>query len=421
MTFKELNMADSILEAISYMGFTQATPIQEQAIPKILEGRDLIACAQTGTGKTAAFVLPIIQKLGELKEHKGTNTLVVVPTRELAVQIHQQIQGFSYFTNVHSAVVYGGGNAVEFEQQKEALTNGTDIIVATPGKLLSHLMLGYVKFDHVEHLVLDEADRMLDMGFVEDILRIIDYLPKKRQNLMFSATMAPKIRMLVKRILHEPVEISLSIAKPAEGVTQIAYLTHDEQKLPLARKILEEHPDFTSILIFTSTKIKVSSIVRGMRSKNYELSWISSDLEQDEREKVLQGFAARRIRVLVATDVLSRGIDIKDINLVLNYDVPRNAEDYVHRVGRTARSDTKGMAITFVNPQDMRAFADIEKLIERELPKEPLPEGFGPGPEWNPKGGGGDRNRNRRPGGGGGNAGGGKKPFRKFRNDKPKA
>jgi superfamily II DNA/RNA helicase len=382
MTFKDLKLADPIIEAIGYMGFENATPIQEQAIPHILEGRDLIACAQTGTGKTAAFVLPIIHKLSQIKERKGTNTLIVVPTRELAVQIHQQIQGFTYFVDVHSAAVYGGGDGGGWEQQKEALTNGTEIIVATPGKLLSHLMMGHVKFQNIEHLILDEADRMMDMGFIDDIAKIITYLPEKRQNLMFSATMAPKIRTLVKTILHEPVEISLAVAKPAEGVTQLAYLVHDEQKAPLVRHIIKNNPEFSSILVFTSTKKKVFDIVKALRGQGNQVAGISSDLEQDEREKVLQQFTSRNLRVLVATDVLSRGIDIKDINLVINFDVPRHSEDYVHRIGRTARSHTKGMAITLINERDMRLFHHIERLIENEVPKAALPEGFSQGPEW---------------------------------------
>ena len=403
-TFSELGISTTMQESISYMGFEHPTPIQEQSIPPVLQGRDLLACAQTGTGKTAAFALPIIQKIAKMGLGKA-RALVVVPTRELAVQIHQQIQGFAYFDDVHSAAVYGGGDGLSWDQQKEALTNGTEIIVATPGKLISHLIMGYVKFDTIEFLVLDEADRMLDMGFFEDILKIISYLPAKRQNLFFSATMPPKMRQLAKTVLHEPHEISLSISKPAAGVDQQVYFAHDDQKAPLVRRILKDHPDFKSILVFSSTKRKVFDIVKSLRGDGYKVHGISSDLEQDEREKVLSDFTGRRLRVLVATDVLSRGIDIKDIDLVINFDVPKNAEDYVHRVGRTARAATKGMAVTLVNERDMRGWAAIERLIEREIPRQSLPDFLGQGPEYNPNrkperhgkpGSGGKRNFKRR-------------------------
>jgi superfamily II DNA/RNA helicase len=383
MNFKDLGISNSLLEAISYMGFDQPTPIQQQSIPHILEGRDILACAQTGTGKTAAFALPMIQTIAKKGLGKARG-LVVVPTRELAVQINQQIQGFAYFDDVHSAAVYGGGDGLGWDQQKEALTNGTEIIIATPGKLISHLIMGHVKFDHIEFLVLDEADRMLDMGFLDDILKIISYLPTQRQNLFFSATMPPKMRQLAKTVLNDPFEVSLSISKPAEGVDQQVFFTHDDQKSPLIRKVLRDHPDFKSILVFSSTKRKVFDIVKSLRGDGYKVQGISSDLEQDEREQVLIEFTNRRLRVLVATDVLSRGIDIKDIDLVINYDVPKNAEDYVHRVGRTARAATKGMAVTLVNERDMRGWAAIERLIEREIPRQTLPEFLGAGPEYNP-------------------------------------
>jgi superfamily II DNA/RNA helicase len=381
MTFEELGLHDDVLNALGYMNFEKATPIQEQAIPEILKGKDLIACAQTGTGKTAAFILPIIDKL-VTRPHKGTNTLVIVPTRELAIQIDQQIQGFSYFTPVHSQTVYGGGDGGGYINEKKALELGVDIVVATPGKLKSHITMGLTNFDHLEHLILDEADRMMDMGFIDDIMQIIKALPKKRQNLMFSATMPPKIRRLVKEILHEPVEINLALSKPAEGVTQQVYLAHDEQKSPLINRVLKAHPEFTSTLIFSSTKKNVFNIVRSLRNQGFQVQGISSDLEQKEREQVLSDFRSRKTPVLVATDVLSRGIDIKDINLVVNYDAPGNAEDYVHRVGRTARSDTKGMAITLVNGKDMRKLVDIESLIGYEIERLPLPEDLGPPPEW---------------------------------------
>jgi superfamily II DNA/RNA helicase len=383
MTFRDLNLHESLLEAISYMGFETPTPIQQQAIPHILGGRDVLACAQTGTGKTAAFILPILDMLSGMTDH-SVKTLVIVPTRELAIQIDQQIQGLGYFVDIESIAIYGGGDGSEWDQQKVALTKGADIIVATPGKFISHLNLGYVKLDKVQHLILDEADRMLDMGFHDDIQKIISFLPKQRQNLMFSATMPPKIKQLAKKILSDPFEITLSLSKPVEGVLQAAYMVHEDQKAPLIKSLISGKKEYKSILIFASTKKKVSQIYRTLQSGSNEVAEISSDLEQNEREEVLAKFKSKQIRVLVATDVLSRGIDIKDINLVINYDVPSDAEDYVHRVGRTARAETTGVALTLINEEDIHKFARIEKLIEAEIMKIPLPPGFGPAPVWDP-------------------------------------
>ncbi len=384
MKFQELNLSDTLLEAISFMGFEEATPIQEQAIPAIKQHKDLIACAQTGTGKTAAFILPVLDELAKENTHK-TKVLVIVPTRELALQIDQQIQGFAYYTPVESIAIYGGGTGSEWDQQKRALTSGTEIIVATPGKLISHLNMGYVKFEDVKYLILDEADRMLDMGFYDDIQKIITYLPKERQTLMFSATIPPKIKQLAAKTLKNPVEITIGMSKPAEGVLQAAYLTHENQKTPLIINLITGKPEVKSILIFSSTKKKVSDIVRGLRAKGFNVEGISSDLEQGKREEVLRGFRSKRTRVLVATDVLSRGIDIKDIDIVINYDVPGDAEDYVHRVGRTARAASSGLAITLINENDMFSFQQIEALIGNEVMKLPLPEELGEGPSWNPK------------------------------------
>ncbi len=381
MKFTELNLNESLLEAISHMGFENATPIQEFAIPKILDNKDIIACAQTGTGKTAAFILPILNKLIG-KEDTTIDTLIIVPTRELAVQIEQEIQGLSYFVSVGSQAIYGGGDGKDWDIQKDALKNGTDIIVATPGKLLSHLSMGYVNFKHVKHLILDEADKMLDMGFLDDLEKIISHLPKEHQTLLFSATMAPKIRTLAAKILNNPEEITLSISKPAPGVSQNLYLTYDNQKIPVIKHILEQKPEYTSIIIFTSSKIKVSEIVQGLRKNGFKSQGISSNLTQTEREEVLRGFRSKRIRILVATDVMSRGIDIKEINMVINYDAPHDAEDYVHRIGRTARANTKGEAYTLVNEKDMQKMQRIEKLIEAEVPRQILPEELGEGPTW---------------------------------------
>ena len=383
MNFKELGLNDQMLEAISFMGFEQATPVQEKAVPEILAGNDLIACAQTGTGKTAAFVLPVLDIL--TKDHKHeTSVLIIVPTRELAIQIDQAIQGFTYFTPVQSIPVYGGGGGSDWDAEKRALTSGADIIVATPGRLISHLNMGYVKFDGIKHLILDEADRMLDIGFFDDIIKIIEYLPKKRQTLMFSATMPSKIRQLASKILTKPKQITIEMSKPAEGVLQAAYLTYDTQKTKVISSLIKDKPELTSILIFSSTKLKVNDIVRDLRSVERNIHGISSALDQEKREEVLINFRAKRTRVLVATDVLSRGIDIKDIDLVINYDVPNDAEDYVHRVGRTARAKTTGVAITLVNEGDMFNFKRIEDFIENEVMKIPLPPELGEGPEWKP-------------------------------------
>ncbi|MDP5010564.1 MAG: DEAD/DEAH box helicase [Crocinitomicaceae bacterium] len=381
MTFKELNLNEQLLEAIDHMGFVNATPIQELAIPQILQNKDLIACAQTGTGKTAAFILPILHKLTG-KEDSSIDTLIVVPTRELAVQIEQEIQGLSYFVSVGSKAIYGGGSGKDWDVQKEALSEGTDIIVATPGKLLSHIQQGYVDFSKVKHLVLDEADKMLDMGFADDLVTIISNLPQERQTLMFSATMPNKIRDLAKRILKDPEEITLSISKPAAGVKQLVYLTFDNQKAPLIKQILDERPEYTSIIIFTSSKLKVNEIVHSLRKNGFKAQGVSSNLDQEQREEILRGFRSKRIRIVVATDVMSRGIDIKEINLVINYDTPFDAEDYVHRVGRTARANTKGEAITLVNEKDMRKLAQIQRLIEADITQVPLPEDLGAGPEF---------------------------------------
>ncbi len=371
MKFKELNLDEQLLEAISYMGFEEATPIQEQIIPEIIKGRDVIACAQTGTGKTAAFVLPVLQNLLQ-NPSDHVSTLIIVPTRELAIQIDQQIQALTYFSSIASIAIYGGGDGSEWNNQKRALTLGNNIIVATPGKLISHLNMGYVKFEKVRNFVLDEADRMLDMNFFDDINKIASFLPKNHQTSMFSATMSPKIKQLAKKILKDPVEVILELSKPAEGVLQAAYSVRDDQKIPLIKSLIIDKPNLNSVLIFTSTKKKVSEIVHDLKKDKIPAKGISSNLEQAEREEVLLDFRAKNIKVLVATDVLSRGIDIKEISLVINYDVPNDAEDYVHRVGRTARAKTTGVAITLVNKKDERKFKMIEELIERKINRIPF-------------------------------------------------
>lgn len=381
MTFKELNLAPEIIEAISYMGFEKASPIQELAIPVAITGKDLIAVAQTGTGKTAAFTLPILHNILKNKI-KGTSTLIITPTRELAMQIDRQIQGFSYFLGINSIAVYGGGDANEWEQQKKALRDGVEVIVATPGKLLSHLNMAYAKTDKIEHLILDEADRMLDMGFLDDIKKIINKLPKKRQTLMFSATMPPKIEALAKSILNEPEQISIAISKPSESVFQGIYLCYDNQKIPLINHLVSDENEYKSIIVFTSTKKKVNEIVRGLRSKKYRVEGISSDLEQSKREELMRDFRSNKIRLLVATDVISRGVDVPNIDLVFNFDAPGNPEEYVHRIGRTGRAGAEGVALSLINEQDMEKLADIEKLIEKKVYRAPMPEFLGDGPKW---------------------------------------
>lgn len=369
MTFDEFGLHEKILEAISYMGFSEATPIQEKAIPAILNQRDLIACAQTGTGKTAAFVLPSLHQLAENPTPDHVKVLVLVPTRELALQIDQQIEGFSYFLPIHSIAIYGGGDGQEWGQQKKALTMGADIVVATPGKLISHLNMGYVKFDEVTHLILDEADRMLDMNFYDDIIKIKSFLPGLKQISMFSATMAPKIKKLASTLLTNPEQITFELSKPAEKVSQEAFLVEEGFKTELICKLIKRYEEFKSILIFTSTKKKVAEIVRGLKADGLIAQGMSSMLEQKEREEILLQFRAKKLRMLVATDVMSRGIDIKDIDLVINYDCPGDAEDYVHRVGRTARAKTEGTAITLINKEDRYKMQRIEKLIGYEVDK----------------------------------------------------
>ncbi|MBQ7747784.1 MAG: DEAD/DEAH box helicase, partial [Paludibacteraceae bacterium] len=395
MKFKDMGLDENILEALDYMGFDEATPIQEQAIPAALSGRDLIACAQTGTGKTAAFLLPVLNKLAS-KTTDYTDTLILVPTRELAIQIDQQIQGLSYYISVGSIAIYGGGDGIVYAEQERALRDGRDIIVATPGRLISHMAQGYVNFSHLKHLILDEADEMLDMGFLDDIEKIVSFLPAERETLMFSATMAPKIRTLARKILRNPMEINLGIAKPAQGVNQNLYLVYDNQKNAVMRHILDENKDFSSIIVFTSAKVMVREIVQSLRQHGIKALGISSDLDQSQREEALMQFRAKRVRVLVATDIMSRGIDIKGIEMVINYDAPRDAEDYVHRIGRTARANSTGDAYTLINPRDMARMKNIEDLIEMQVPRLPLPEGLGDGPAWNPQAQGGKKPKGRR-------------------------
>src|SRR6185369_14581088 len=334
-----------------------------------------IGCAQTGTGKTAAYLLPILNNIIH-SDHRHLNTLIIAPTRELVQQIDQQVEGFAYFTGVSSIPIYGGGDGATWDQQKKALEAGVDMMIATPGRLIAQLASGVIDLKYVQHLVLDEADRMLDMGFYDDIIRIIKNLPEKKQTLMFSATMPPRIRTLANKILKEPKEVTLSLSKPAEGIVQEAYLVRDDAKEKLLTKLLKE-ADYSSVIIFASTKEKVKHLGRILPKIGLPSKAVHSDLEQNEREEILREFKNKQLKLLIGTDVLSRGIDVDGISLVLNYDVPPDPEDYIHRIGRTARAESKGTAITFINDKDQRKFQSIEKLIGYEIPKLALPGGMG--------------------------------------------
>lgn len=384
MNFHNFNFDERLLEGIDALGFESPTPIQEQTIPVIMEGKDLIASAQTGTGKTAAFLLPVIHSIITQTQNNLTKALIIVPTRELAMQIDQQFEGFSYFTPVSSIAVFGGTNGIAFSTEQQALRSGADVIICTPGRMISHLNNSKIDFSGLKYLILDEADRMLDMGFYDDIMRIISYLPKKRQNMLFSATMPHEIRTLAKKILTNPTEISIAVSKPAEGVKQSAYVVFEDQKSKLVKHIIDSN-DFKSILIFCSTKSNTKQLSSLLRKSRYSVQEIHSDLDQTDRENALLKFKSKQLNILVATDILSRGIDIEDIDLVLNYDVPNDGEDYIHRIGRTARAASKGFAITLISPKEQKKFAVIEKLLEKPVIKEPIPVQFGKGPEYNPE------------------------------------
>ncbi len=381
MDFSEFGLHPDLLDGIDALNFTTATPIQAQTIPLILAGKDVIGVAQTGTGKTAAFVLPIIHKIIESNEANFNQALIVVPTRELAIQIEKVIEAYSYFSGVSAMAIYGGGDGKSFNQERTALTGGADIIIATPGRLIAHIQLGYVNFKRLRFLVLDEADRMLDMGFQPDLLKIFDTLNPKRQSLLFSATMPPTVLRLSKSLLHDPAMVSIALSKPAEGVTQSAYVVDDRQKLPLIVDLLKDKVG-QRILVFGSSKQSVSQLYQKLRARQLSVGLMSSDLEQDQREQVMMDFRNRKIDVLVATDVVSRGIDVDGIDMVINYDVPRDAEDYVHRIGRTARAARKGEALTLINQMDQLRFKKIEQLIGKEVEKLPVPAQFGEAPAY---------------------------------------
>ncbi|HRY33981.1 MAG TPA: DEAD/DEAH box helicase [Bacteroidales bacterium] len=384
MTFDEFGFAPALMEGIAAMGYEIPTPVQEQAIPAILGGRDVIASAQTGTGKTAAFLLPVLHRmLTEPHVAGNIHCLIIVPTRELAQQIDQHMDALSYFTHLSSIAVYGGTAGAAFGREMESLTRGTDVVICTPGRMIAHLMMDYVKAGNLRYLILDEADRMLDMGFYGDIMKIISYLPEDRQTMMFSATMPREIRDLADKILKNPVEVSIAIAKAAERVLQIAYVVYERQKIPLLVHLLGEQKG-KSILAFCSTKEKAKNLTRELKRLGLQAGEIHSDLDQQEREKVLLAFKNRALKVLVATNVLSRGIDIEDIDMVVNMDVPHEGEDYIHRIGRTARAQSEGVAMTLIGEQEQQYFAKIEKLLGKAVYKAALPLRFGEAPAWEP-------------------------------------
>ena len=412
--FVDLNLHPDIEDGLTAMGFENATPIQAEAIPHILKKRDMLGIAQTGTGKTAAFLLPTMDRILDTPDNGKVKALVVVPTRELAMQIDQAAEGFGYYTGVTSLAVYGGGSGKEFSREKQALKEGADIVVVTPGRMLSHLNLGYVDLSELEVLILDEADRMLDMGFHQDIMRIASHCKSDRQTLLFSATMPEKMRSLAHELLNDPVTVQLALSKPSANVKQSAYVVFEHQKDDVLVDILEKR-DIKSGIIFTSRKKTVNQVVRALKNAGLNCGKISSDLKQEEREEVMLGFRQKKIALLVATDVVSRGIDIDSIEIVVNYDVPPNEEDYVHRIGRTARAEKKGEAVTLITPDDMQRFDKIEQLIEKSVDKLELPARVGKGPEYDPthrgvrgnRGGrgnsGGFKNKGYKPNSGGGN------------------
>lgn len=386
MRFDELDLEDAVIDGLDAMNFQETTPVQELTIPIILKGKDVIACAQTGTGKTAAYVLPVINELskGKHAEH-AVNAIIMAPTRELAQQIDQQIEGFTYFIPVSAVAIYGGTDGIAWEQQKRGIERGADVVIATPGRLLSHMKLDTIDFSHVSFFILDEADRMLDMGFFEDIMSIYKELPKTCQTIMFSATMPPKIRTLAKSILKDPEEVRIAISRPPESIMQTAYICYEPQKLAILQNLfMGSSPQ--RVIIFSSSKMKVKELAATLKRLKFNVAAMHSDLEQSQREEVMREFKNGRIDVLVATDVVSRGIDINDIKLVINFDIPHDPEDYVHRIGRTARgTGGEGLAITFVSIEEQYSFKKIEDFLNKTVYKIPIDPTIGDAPLYEPE------------------------------------
>ena len=385
MDFYDLDFEDEVLDALDAMNFVECTPIQEKTIVPLMEGRDLIGVAQTGTGKTAAYLLPVLNKLcrGGYPEN-AINCIIMAPTRELAQQIDRQLEGFTYFMDVSSVAIYGGNDGIRYGQELRGMSRGADILVATPGRLISHITLGNVDLSKVSFFILDEADRMLDMGFYNDIMTIAKQLPANRQTMLFSATMPEEIRKLAKNILNDPVQVTLSLAKPADGITQQAYICHEPQKMAIIKDMFKKE-SAERVILFVSKKSKVKEVAIALRRMGLNVGEMHSDLSQSERDEIMYQYKSRKIDLLVATDILARGIDIDDIRIVINYDVPRDCDDYIHRVGRTARANTTGRGVTLVSENDQLAFKKIEDFIGKTIEKMPLPEGIGEGPEYNPK------------------------------------
>ena len=385
MRFDELYLEDAILDGLDAMNFQEATPIQEQTIPVILEGKDLIACAQTGTGKTAAYVLPIINELSKGNHPENSvNAVIMAPTRELALQIDQQIEGFTYYVPISAVAIYGGTDGIAWEQQRRGLEMGADIVIATPGRLLSNIKLGVVDLSSVSFFVLDEADRMLDMGFYDDIMQVYNQLPRTCQTVMFSATMPLKIRTLANHILKNPEEVEIAISRPRESIMQTAYICYNMQKVKIIEDLFSTSRP-KRVIIFSSSKMNVKDLAKTLKRQKFNVEEMHSDLEQSKREEVMRDFKNGKIDILVATDVVARGIDITDIRLVINFDIPHDPEDYVHRIGRTARgTDGEGLAITFVAPEEQTAFKKIEDFLGKEVYKIPVDSKFGAVPEYTP-------------------------------------
>lgn len=382
MTFEDILHNDDLLDALYDMHFQECTPIQELAIPPALEGNDIMAVAQTGTGKTAAYLLPVIEQLiDDDYPQDRVNCVVMAPTRELAQQIDRQLEGFSYYLPVTSMPIYGGTDGATYDQQRKGLKQGADIVIATPGRLLSHINIGYVDLSQVSFFILDEADRMLDMGFLDDIMKIIGKLPEHRQTMMFSATMPDNIKKLADKILKKPVEIKLAVSKPAEKIKQGAYVCYESQKLKLIENIFERKNP-TKVIVFAGSKSKVKDLFHSLKKKKYKVAEMHSDLDQTQRDNVMLDFKSGKVNVIVATDIISRGIDIDNIETVINYDVPREAEEYVHRIGRTARADKEGEGITLVSEKEIGKFIKIERLLGKEVSKLSLPDGFEDGPAY---------------------------------------
>jgi len=376
MRFDEFDLNYDVLDALDAMRFSDCTPIQERAIPMALDGHDIIAVAQTGTGKTAAYLLPVLNRLadGEFPED-AVNCIVMAPTRELAMQIDRQLEGFGYFMNISSVAIYGGTDGATFAQQQKGLKLGADIVIATPGRLLAHLQMGCVNLSRVSFFILDEADRMLDMGFYDDIMQIVKHLPAERQTLMFSATMPPKIQTLAKNILHNPKEIKIAVSRPADKIHQSVFMCYEVQKQPILCNLLDSTRS-NRVIVFASSKLKVKELARELRKYKLKIGEMHSDLDQSRRDQVMLDFKSGKIDTLVATDIVARGIDIDDIAMVINYDVPRDAEDYVHRIGRTARADAEGKAITFVGEKDRRRWHDIEKFLGKKIDRNEIQAEF---------------------------------------------